>query len=73
MQSGEGTLEPESAGAVCSQGVYRCRSLTKSYRNHLTAVIGSKGCATKYKVQIRLRVPSFLSWSVSLLISTIFF
>lgn len=26
----------------------RCRSLIDSYRNHLIAVIASKGCATKY-------------------------
>ena len=28
--------------------VNRCRSLIESYRNHLIAVIASKGCATKY-------------------------
>ena len=28
--------------------VEKCRNLIQSYRKHLTAVIASKGCATKY-------------------------
>lgn len=38
-----------------------CTSLTESYRNGLTAVLVSTGCATKYEVKITLRGPSFVS------------